>query len=157
MNILTLLHNIRDAVAEDSETKAWCQINYNRNHNVYLGVDVRKPPTETNYPLVHIFPIGKRAGYGLDAQEHMIGITCGIYDADTETTTEDNIIELQSIGKLEEFRKLVETAVAGADLITGTIEEISIEYETVEFFPFLLTTQEFKIDSEYYQGGDVFE
>lgn len=156
MNILTLLHNTRDAVADDAATKAWCQTNYSRDHWVYVGIDVRKPPPELVYPLVHIFPLSKVVGYQLTAQDHGIGANCGINNADTTVTGKSNVVELTGIEHIETFRKLVETAIVGANLLTGLIETLNIEYETLEFFPFFLASQEFKISHDYSKGDDVF-
>ena len=61
------------------------------------------------------------------------------------------------IDHLEAFRKLVETAVVAAIPTGSRIDLLTIEYETIEFFPFLLASMEFKIAEDYYQGDDVFK
>lgn len=157
MNILTLLDVIIDAAAADSATKSWSNINYGRDHSVYIGIDARNPPAETSYPLIHIFPVNKILGYELDQKDHAIGVNCGIYDADSKTHTHQNITELESVRNLESFRKLVETAVVSASYSPAIINRLSIDYETVEFFPYLIAMQEFKFTDDYYQGPEVFE
>lgn len=157
MNILTLLNSIRNAVHDDAAAQAWCTTNYARNHKVYVGIDTRKPPNEDEYPIVHIFLISKLGGYELEIQDHVIGVTCGIYDDDTITVAgKANIVEYEGIEHIEEFRKLVEDAIVGADLSNLRVDVLNIEYETVEFFPFFLASMEFKIVHDYAQGDDPF-
>ena len=157
MNILTLLHNLRDAIADDINIKTWSQTNYTRDHKVYVGIDDRKPPPVSEYPIVHLFPINKISGYELAAQDHGIGATCGIHNEGTTNTGKTNAFELTGIIHIEEFRKLVETAIINAAVWPVRVEALNIEYETVEFFPFFLATMEFKLAHDYCQGEDVFE
>jgi hypothetical protein len=156
MNVITLLHNLRDAVADDTATKAWCQTNYSRDHKVYVGIDDRKPPADAEYPLVHLFPLTKTAGYELASQDHGIGATCGVHNETTTATGKANAIELTGIIHIEEFRKLVETAIISAADWPVRVASINIEYETVEFFPFFLAAMEIKLAHDYSQGEDVF-
>ena len=84
-----------------------------------------------------------------------VGATCALFDADTVTRSRDNLVEYQVIGQLEAFRKLVEAAVAAALPAGLTLSEVKIEYETVEFFPNLLVSEEFVLTEELYHGSDV--
>jgi hypothetical protein len=157
MNISTLLTSIRDAIHDDSATKTWCTANYTRNHYVYVGADQRNPPGDDKYPLVGMYLIGKKAGYGLDSEEHRIGVTCGLYDSSLAATGKANVVQYTGVANLEAFRKLVETAIKGAVSSPQRIEEINIEYEMLEFFPYFLCNMEIRIPDDYFQGDDVFK
>ena len=159
MNITTLLNKIRDDTADDAATKSWCQSNYSKDHKVYVGTDTRNPAGASDFPLVHIFPIGKIAGYELEEQDHVIGATCGIIDDDFVTGGKSNVVEYEGIDNNEAFRKLVETAIKGAvdSFAAMIINHLNIEYETIEFFPAFLSLMEFKITGSYYQGEDPFD
>jgi hypothetical protein len=148
MNINTLITNFRNAVHDNVATQTWCTTAYGRNHHVYVGVDTRKPPGSDQYPLVHLFPLEKAAGGG--DQVHVIGCTCGVYDADTRTVAgKTNLVELAGVQNLESFRKLVETALLTAALANGHyIDRIKTTYETIEFFPYFLTTMEVRVAAE---------
>lgn len=156
MNIITLLHNSRDAVADDSATKTWSLLNYNREHQVYVGVDVRKPPEEANYPMAHLFPINKAMGYDLTAQNHGIGATCGVYNEKTVATGKNNVTEFAGVEHINSFRKLVETAIIGVVVYPVRIETINVEFETIEFFPYFLATMELRLGHDYSQGDNPF-
>lgn len=146
---------MRDAVANDAAIAAWCTTNYGQAHKVYVGVDTRNPPASSNYPLVHIFPLAKSAGYELESEPHVIGVNCGIYDDDSTTT--GKITEMEGVGNLEAFRKLVETALLGAVASPQRIERIEIEYETIEFFPFFLCGMEVVVSDDYFGGDGAFK
>ena len=155
MNITTLINALRDGIKNNAPLAAWCVATYAKSHTVYKGMDARNPPPETSYPLVHIFPIRKTAGYELASEDHGIGVTCGVFDS---TVTISGIVsEYGGIDNLEAFRKLVETAVVAAIPTGSRIDLLTIEYETIEFFPFLLASMEFKIADDYSQGDDVFK
>lgn len=158
MNITTLLNTLRNAIHDDADTRSWCGANYTRAHKVYVGVDTRNPPGETDYPCVHLFPVAKTAGYELEENEHVLGITCGVYnETASRVTGYENAVEMVGIADLETFRKYVETAVAGAIPAEHFIQVLEIEYEVVEFFPFFLATMELNISQYYAQGDDPFE
>lgn len=154
MNMTTLTNALRNAVADDAATATWCQATYGQNHYIYVGMDERNPPADDKYPLVHLFPLRKTAGYDLTQQDHGIGATCGIHDSTFITTGRDNLVEYNGVDRIEAFRKLVETAIAGA-LPTGvSLAEMAVEYETIEFFPYFLASMELRLTQDLYQGDD---
>jgi len=156
MNITTLMNTLRNAIHDDTATQAWCTTAYKQNHHVYVGVDQDNLPPVGDYPLVHLFPMRKNAGYNLSKQEHGIEVTCGIYDATVRSTDKANVIEYTGVANIEAFRKLVETVVA-ANVGTLTAGTVEIEYSPVEAFPYFLAGMIWTLDDEYYQGDDVFD
>lgn len=156
MNVNTLLVNIRNAIHDNSALQTWCTTNYGQNQKVYVGIDTRKPPPSTDYPIVHVFPLSKTVGTG--NQAHVIGVTCGLYDDDTRTVAgKANVVELEGLQNLESFRKLVETALLTASLDNGHwVDAIDITYETIEFFPYFLCAMEVTVRSEIPFGADFF-
>jgi len=158
MNMITLLTAVRDGIHDDTATSAWCVTNYSQAHNVYVGVDTRKPPDSDAYPLVHVFPISKGMGFSAEKEDHVIGMTCGIVDATTRTVSgKARVVELTGIQNIEAFRKLVETAMVAVIAAQSlTAEELLTEYDTVEFFPFFMATMTVTACADYYQGGDTW-
>lgn len=86
MNYTTLINNIRDGLTSSSAINDWCRTNYGQAPYIYKGVDLRYPPPQGNYPLLHLFPVSRDVGYEPDQQENGIGLTAGVYD-ETETTS----------------------------------------------------------------------
>ena len=114
---------------------------------VFVGADTREPPGAADCPLVHIFMGAKTAGMDAENLSHTFGIGVEIYDESfVEVEGKDNLVEVAGIERVEQLRKLVETAVA-AVIPSGTfLTVLEIEYEPVEFFPFFLAGMEITME-----------
>jgi hypothetical protein len=140
MNIVTLIHNFRDAIHDDSALQTWCTTNYGSAHRVHVGIDTRKPPA-IDRPLIHVFPLSRTDGS--QGETCVIGVSCGIPDDDLLTTTKARVIELEGISKLDDFRDAVKTIIEGVSLSSGQwLGDIETNYEAVEYFPFFLAAME---------------
>ncbi len=158
MDMKTLLKSVKEAIHDDGDTQAWCSVNYSRRHKVYVGVDRRKPPDEDDCPLVSVFPIGKIAGMELEVMDHMIGVSCVLYDADTETVARDYLVEKEIIGNLIDFTEYVREVITGLSLTGLSVNQIDTEYEVIEAFPYMVASMEVKLSHDYYQGeADYFD
>lgn len=134
MNIITLLQDFRRLLHENQPLRDWCLSRYGAEVQTYIGVDERNPPAP-GAPEVHLFPISKTTGLGVENKTYRCGISCGIYDEEESTLVYESGRELQAVARLEKFRVLVLAAIR-ATAIDGLIfQEIATEYETVEFFP----------------------
>lgn len=164
MNIDTLVELLVDALIADAAILAWCNTNYSTPHTIYKGIDLRKPPPETDYPIIHIWPISKMEGYSLPEQTHSFGVVCGIYDTTQSSDTDTNLVTVKKykgLANIEAFRKLAEDAVtAEIDSNTNTnllhIDTLDISYETIESFPFFLAVNIYSCNEDYSQGDDAF-
>uniref|UniRef100_A0A6M3INF4 Uncharacterized protein n=1 Tax=viral metagenome TaxID=1070528 RepID=A0A6M3INF4_9ZZZZ len=163
MNINTLLGLFTAAAQTNAALISWATTNYSV-HSVYQGIDIENPPGESNYPMIYIAPDTKEVGYDLDKKGHNITVICGLVDTATTATTIGTVVlnKYTGVENLESFRKLVETAIVSAiDAYTTTklwMNSLSIEYETLDMFPFFLCSMSWQIDEEYYQsdGSDIF-
>jgi len=160
MNILTLYNAIRDGVADDTATKAWCQTNYTRDHKVFAGLDDQDPPDSGDTPYAYLFMDDKHVGYDLESKSHTIGIITEIYkEGTTAVSGKSNITALTGVIHNEQFRKLVETAVVTAvtgQLSVDAVRKVDIAFEDSEPYPYFRSYMGFEIIEDYYQGTDVF-
>ena len=146
MNINTLLNNISEAVAEDIELFAWSKATYGQKHSVYVNYDTRSLPGENNCPYVAIYPRLRTGGVGSSIKKHVFQIVCTVFDRETGIHPGfDNIVEYEGVQRMEAFRKLVETAINGVDIGNLWINSISVDYETIDSFPFMLAGMEIEI------------
>lgn len=178
MNILTLRNALTAAVAGDSALETWCQAKYGQSVSVYVGMDMRNPPGEDDYPLVHIVASGKVAGQSLAAIDHRFSVVCGVHDTRSESSTDAwtdhagdiwvdeggdvwvdhetnaGIVQSYGVTYVEELRALVQTAITGAVPAGCWVERIEVDYESVEMYPFFLAGMEITVSQPVYQGGD---
>jgi hypothetical protein len=158
MNINTLLNALVNAIATDADLTAWCNTTYGRQHKVFVNIDKRNPPGEEDCPFVIIFPIQKRVGRGGVGQKlHGFEADCCIYNEDSGTPTEPNVLWCTGVTEIEAFRKKVETAIANINISNILLETIDIEYEVIESFPFLWAGMTLIITETVTIGSDPLE
>jgi hypothetical protein len=134
MNIVTLLKDFRDLVHQDAAVQAWCQANYGAPVRTALGVDARNPPA-TTVPVVCFLPLEKDTGYGVETKEHLVGVSCGLYDDTLAAPVYEGAAELAALAKLEEFRALVLAALRKTAIDGLIFQRVQTKYDTEEFFP----------------------
>jgi len=149
---------IRDAIHDDATTQAWCAAEYGSTHKVYVGIDERDPPAEGDCPLVHVFPMGQINGMDLEQKDRSFGVVCVLHDDAASVQARGNIVEKKSIGNLLTFTKYVVAAIDGVDIDDWEIGVADVEFDTIESFPFILSSVEVRLTRPYYQGeSDYFE
>jgi hypothetical protein len=139
MNINDLIVDFAEAVAEDITIKAWCQIHYSSDHKVYVGIDMRSPPQESDCPYVILYPERKELGQHRREKFHEFEIISCLYDTSARSHAGvSNLVEYTGIQNIETFRKMVEDAVSGVDIGNLAMAFVAVDYETIESFPFFM-------------------
>ena len=152
MNINDLTEAFRDALKNNSALNSWCTSNYSQEAMIYVNLDLSDPPGETDCPYVVLYPVGKQVGERSARKSHNYEIICGLYD--TAATTTGQVVEYTGVQNIEALRKLVETALTGADIAPAWVASIGVEYETIENFPFIMAAMAIEIIEEICIGGD---
>ncbi|WP_054031019.1 hypothetical protein [Desulfatitalea tepidiphila] len=155
MNINTLLGNLATAISTNAALTTWCNTTYGHAHKVFVNLDHRNPPGDSDCPFVTLYPISKSAGLGVSTKRHAFEVDCCIYDDTTRTTGQ--VLEYNSIRRVEEFRKLIESAIMGIDTGNALIETVEIEYSVVEAFPFAWAGMVIEINEHFILGSDPLE
>jgi len=158
-DMLALTRSIATAIADDATVTAWAQANYSRDHEVFTGIDIRKPPDpETQYPGVSVYPDSKAVGYDLPKKRHEMGVSVGINNAGTTSGGSDNLTESTGFVHLETFRKLVENVVFGIWVVgTDEIEvgSTNIQYDVIDRFPNFFADMSWVLTEQYFQGTPI--
>ena len=142
---MSLTGNIVTAIAADTAIAAWCSSAYGQEQTVQLGVDLDQLPEQGLYPIVVISPVTSTEGRALDVETAVYVVTCGIVDDSEAVSNTKNIIQFDQIIDLETFRRLVLTAIEGADLAGGYVAEVEVENDPVELFPIFSTNMSIRI------------
>jgi len=132
----TLISAIGDAIAGASAVSSWSLLTYEEDITVYENCDARQDPPESACPLIIVSPVEKRAGMSRDAKELLVGVSVIVFDESTETSLA-GVIRYVGGRRLEELRKLVLAAVAGAVTENLMIMGVDTEYNLIEQFPFV--------------------
>lgn len=164
MNIQTVLDTYTTALVTNAAIKTWCVANYSQAQKIFQGIDPREEPTADDVPAINIFLILKKTGDSLLNYDYGLGVTSVIYNEAKTTTTTSDVVLTKFTGQahIEAFRKLAETAItevdtgAGSDVVGLRIDELEIDYEMIEWFPFFKADMIFSFVKDRFQGDDTF-
>lgn len=145
----TLLTSIRDAVANNAAIKAWTQLTYAKDHKVFVGIDTRNPPGESDCPCVVLSPVHKLGGGNQDVIVHDFMVSCEVINEDSTVT--GNITEYAGVQEIETFRQKVLDA---ANTISDRIVKVGTDYEAIMFFPSFMCDMQISIEEETEFGDD---
>ena len=148
-----LLTSIRDAIASNAAIKTWTQATYTKDHKVFVGVDTRNPPAESDCPCVVLSPSEKVGGNSEDVIAHVFNVSCEIIEE--TSTTSGNKVEYDGVQYIETFRQKVLAAVNGVAGIR--ITKVETAYETIMFFPSFMCDMQITIEQETEFGDDVVQ
>jgi len=158
MNETTLINTLINDIHDDATLAAWCTTNYGQHHKVYKGIDERNPPDPTaGYPALNVVIERKKEGYDLDAREHEVVISGGLYDADAKSVAREYLIEYEFSENLVTFARYVKDIVKAASVGTLEISELEIFYDDITFFPSVKFEMWVTFTEQYYQGDDPFD
>ncbi len=161
MNINTLLDRICVAVAQDTDIKNWCLLNYGKTHTAYYDLDQRNYPDGSNCPYVFAAPDTKDVGRVKSVREQSVEVGC-LVDASAHSTdatfeADDDIPNLYRFPgskRIEEFRKLVETAIMGIDIGNASWSVVGTIYDTIGSYPYIKAEMQFELIETVTLGSD---
>lgn len=156
MDINTLIETFSEAIAADDDLKAWSNLYYSQDHQVFVNVDVRDMPGESDCPYVGLLPVSKFVGKAVSTKEHSLGVFCCIHDS-SSVTTPLNIVKFKGVERIEEFRKLVEDVIVANAPTNILMAEVEIDYDTITEFPFMTADMLVKLTEPVTLGSDYLE
>ncbi len=155
MNINGIIDLFSSGVAAHPALTTWANTTYGRSHKIFVNFDKRNPPGEAECPFVVIYPMSKTAGISVGEKKHAFEVDCCIYDESTRSTGQ--IIEYNSVRRIEEMRKLVENVLVATDLGNALMQTVDIEYDVIESFPFAWAGMVIEISELFTLGSDPLE
>lgn len=154
MDINPFIEDLSIRIASDAEVDAWCQDTYGRSVKVYLNYDVRQPPAADDCPCVMAYPSEKE--YGGSVYNDAVELVCMVHDEEAGTVSGyGNIVAFKGVSRVEAFRKLilrvVSCAVEGTE--AGQIDSISVDYDSISQFPFVVAAMAVSISDPWRIGS----
>ena len=122
---------------------------------MFKNADRRDPPGEDECPFVIVYPLSKSVGHSQGRKYHQVEVDVCLFD-DTKTTT-GNVTSYTGTGNLETFRKHVENAVVGTSMGYCTVDDLEVEFNVLESFPFIWAGMVFRIGEDVLLGVDPLE
>lgn len=134
----TTIEAYKDALSHNAALQAWGKAKYGRHCRVYVNIDVRQPPGEDDCPYLTLRPIACRYGRGMSEKIIEIEMVCFLHDDTYRLDPETNAVEYNGVQATMDMFDLAVAAIAGVSTGNSLLQEISAEFETIEFFPFFM-------------------
>ncbi|WP_144350845.1 hypothetical protein [Sporomusa termitida] len=105
---------------------------YSKPLSLYIGIDGKKPPADTNCPLVIVFPGGKVEGGGETECRYTGSIGWSIIQS--HVAKQDGIIENTGLYEADELGQLLLATIAEINP-SYPVSHVEYSFESNDFFP----------------------
>lgn len=126
MGVRHILETLRDNIAESASLKTYCQVKYNKDQTVFLGLNRQSPPDVEKSPLIIIPTIGSEIVVG-NKKIYKVLIGYCVFNETLLTTENKNTYEGFILS--EELREKTEIVILG---LRKDLGKINLESETME-------------------------
>lgn len=135
MGIKEVLENFRDVLKDRAEIKSYCQGKFQKDHKVFLGVDPKNPPAESDFPALAIVGI-KVVERGQSRIKYSVAIGV-LVKGGKEPQVSGNSSTHEAFVQAEELNELAEEAI----IKSQKFMKVSPNSESVpnELFPLFTT------------------
>jgi hypothetical protein len=154
MDLNPLIKSCKEQIATDADLDSWCQAAYGQAVKVYGNFDERMPPGASDCPCVAVFPNKKI--YGGKEYADVLAFVCRLYDESAQVHAGiENIVDYAGVENIEDMRKLVLAVIAGVVEASGSarIVEVTVEYDSISYFPFIEVAAAVAIETPYTIGS----
>ena len=138
VSLKTTLKSFKDALSRNAALTAWAHSNYGRAQRVYVNIDLRNPPGELNCPYALLRPLAATYGRAATQKTMDYELMCCLYDEAWTLDPETNAVEYAGVQRCMDMLDLAVAAIAAVDTGNALLQQISAEFETIEFFPFFM-------------------
>jgi len=134
----TTLEAWKDALSTNSALTAWAKAYYGRAHKVYINIDERNGPGQDDCPYIQLRPMSARYGRGVTEKIMEFEMVACLHDESFAQDPETNAVEYFGVQKVMDMVDLAVAAIAAVSTGNALLQDIAVEIETIEFFPFFL-------------------
>ena len=137
MNIPTLkisdiVNKWKEALVSSEEINAFCMERYGRQPQIRIGVNKKRPPTESDCPVIVLRPGAKREGEYEETYTYVISVGWAIRN-ETEYVV-GRTYEMQGTEEVDDLGQLILQEIQQISS-NYPISTIDYELETIDFFP----------------------
>lgn len=122
---------IATALAASTAITSYCTTAYGSAPSIYVGINGKNPPNDTNCPFIVVMPGQKTEGPQIEEHVYQIMIGWGIVN--TSATTSGKIITQTGLTQADAIGQLIYAALENAGSYPPS--QISYVLEGLEFYP----------------------
>jgi hypothetical protein len=122
----------RDALKASTSIQNYCTAKYSQTPKIYVGINGKKMPADTDCPVIILYPGAKTEG--LELKEYIYKLTVGWIILQAATTTTNNITEYTGVAECDELGQLIYQELAGLST-DNPISAVNYSIEPVAYYP----------------------
>lgn len=132
LKLSDIISKWREALQASQPIQNYCVEKYNRAPNIYVGINGKTPPADTDCPLIILYPGAKSEG--LELQEYTYKLTVGWTILQNATAVTNNVTEYSGIAECDGLGQLIylELAQLSTD---NPISVVNYNIEPVAYYP----------------------
>jgi len=134
----TTLESFKDALTSNAALAAWCHGVYGRAPRVYVNIDLRDPPGEADCPYLLLTPVAARYGRAATQKMMEFDMLCCTHDEEFVLDPETNAVQYLGVQRSMDLLDYAVAALAAVSTGNALLQEITAEFETIEYFPFFM-------------------
>ena len=132
LKLSDIISKWRDALQTSTTIQNYCMSKYNQRPKIYVGINGKNPPTDTECPLIILYPGAKSEG--LELKEYTYKLTVGWTIFQAAATTTDNLTEYSGVAECDELGQLIYLELAGLSA-DNPISAVNYSIEPIAYYP----------------------
>ena len=132
LNLSDITGRWRDTLQASQPIRDYCLAKYNKAPAIYVGINGKTPPADTDCPLIILYPGAKSEG--LELQEYTYKLTVGWTILQAEAAASNNVKEYLGVTECDGLGQLIYQELAQIDA-DHPISEVHYSIEPVAYYP----------------------
>lgn len=124
-----------EAMSADANLRAWAQVWYGKDMQIYIDPDAENPPDQDQCPTIQAHSPGKRTNEQSRTVTYNYSLMITVDDASDQVRAEDNVEEFTATGRLTAIIERAIAVIRQAKPDDGMVMGYEYETDTVSFFP----------------------
>jgi hypothetical protein len=132
LKLSDILNRWRDAIRTSQPIQDYCAAKYGKAPKLYVGLNGKQPPADSDCPFIVLYPGAKSEG--LELQEYTYTLTVGWTILQSATTTANAATEYLGVAECDDLGQLIylELAQLSTD---NPISTVDYSIEPVAYYP----------------------
>lgn len=132
LQLSEIISRWRDALQASAAIQNYCTAKYGKSPQIYVGINGKNPPVETDCPMIFLYPGSKSEG--LELQEYTYQLTVGWKIIQAATTANGNVTEYLGVTECDGLGQLIYQELAQLTA-ANPISAVNYCLEPVVYYP----------------------
>lgn len=146
----------RDAIANSTAIEEFCLNKYSKELTLFIGIDMKNPPSKQDCPYIIILPGVKKEGYKAKENVYALSLGWAIVNDNYNISTSQSgkVVEFIGNDDADELGQLILEEIAKVNT-SSQIAAVDYQIEPADFFPQFLGQMILELEIESPPGFDL--